>query len=122
VNPAKARQVVLASMASTLVIVVAAEAMAPEARTKISLRTLTGLGFGFLFLSATADFAPAVAGPLAMLVLVTSLVVPAPGQTRSAGAILLDAVNGGQGAAPAPTVGADTLGGGDFTTPPRPAR
>lgn len=90
-NPQTARQIVVASVASTVVIVIVSEAAAGH---RPDMRTLVGLSFAFLFLSVMADFAPAVAGPLAVVVLLTSLVVPAPGMTESAGAIFLRSLQG----------------------------
>jgi hypothetical protein len=89
VDSGQAHKVVVASMAATAVIVIAAEAGRSHALP--SVRTLGGLGLGFLVLSVAADLTPQVAGPLAILVLTTSLVVPPKGGAQSAGQVFFGA-------------------------------
>lgn len=76
-------------MASTAVIVIAAEA--GRSHKLPDVRTLAGLGLGFLILSVAADLTPQVAGPLAILVLTTSLVVPPKAGAKSAGQVFFGA-------------------------------
>lgn len=92
-DPAKAHKIVVAAMASTAVIVIAAEAGRTHSLPEV--RTLAGLGLGFLMLSVTADLAPQIAGPLAILVLTTSLVVPPRPNAKSAGQVFFGAFEKG---------------------------
>jgi hypothetical protein len=87
-NPIAARQLVVTGVATTTVLVVGRAAV--ESSSLPPARAIAGLGLTFLGLSVLADVAPELAGPLAILVAVSALVVPYKG--KSSAQVLLGAM------------------------------
>lgn len=80
-NPVAARQLVVTGIAATTVLVVGRAAV--ERGSLPSTRAIGGLGLAFLGLSVLADVAPELAGPLALLVAVSAMVVPYNGKSSA---------------------------------------
>lgn len=80
-TPVAGRSLVVTGVATTTILVVSRAAV--ENNSLPSTRAIAGLGLTFLGLSVLADLAPEVAGPLAVLVAISAMVVPYNGKSSA---------------------------------------